>query len=67
MFHNFRHVKCMYRYVLLFLCDFSSSPADGVHIAKGLDDAVALLSTEDMTDLIESVFIIGGASIYEVG
>lgn len=37
-----------------------------VHLAKSFDDAIQLLNSEDVKDCFESVFIIGGASLYNV-
>jgi len=38
----------------------------GVRLAKSFDDAIELLNSDDLKDSFESVFIIGGASLYEV-
>jgi len=36
----------------------------GVRLAKSFDDAIQLLNSDDLMDCFESVFIIGGASLY---
>lgn len=38
----------------------------GVHVAKSFDDAIQLLNSDDLKDCFESVFIIGGASLYKL-
>lgn len=38
----------------------------GVRLAKSFDDAIQLLNSDDLKDCFESVFIIGGASLYKL-
>ena len=48
----------------IFFSDFREAP-EGVYIARGLDEAMNIV-TKDLADKVESIYIIGGSSIYKV-
>jgi len=39
---------------------------NGVYVAKSFEDAVSILFRKPLSDSVERIFIIGGASVYEV-
>ena len=45
---------------------FRSSPCENVLYCKSLDEALDKLKQQPHADIVENVWIIGGASVYQV-
>ena len=46
-------------------CSCRESP-EGAYLARSLEDAIKISGSESLADSVEGLFIIGGASIYQV-
>ena len=46
-------------------CSTRESP-EGAYLARSLEDAIKISGSESLADSVEGLFIIGGASIYQV-